>query len=262
MTDRVVWITGASSGIGAELARSFAARGAHVVVSARRIDRLRTLVDGLSEPDRHMIVPLDVTRTETHAAAFEAVLARFGHLDTLVLNAGIGQRSAVREVDLAVERRIMDINFFGVLSLVHVCLEHLLERPDGHIVVVSSVMGKLSTPRRATYAASKHALHGWFDGLRAEIADAPVDITLLCPGYVRTEISEQSVTADGTPHGEMDAQHQNAMPVEVFARKAMRAMDKRKAEVYIGGAEIWAVPLVRFFPGLVRWLLPRVMTRE
>jgi short-subunit dehydrogenase len=262
MTGRVVWITGASSGIGAELARSFAARGAHVVVSARRIDRLRSLVEGLPHPDRHMILPLDVARTETHAAAFDAVLKRFGHVDTLVMNAGIGQRAAVREVDLSVERRIMDINFFGVLSLVHVCLEHLLERPDGHVVVVSSVMGKLSTPRRATYAASKHALHGWFDGLRAEIADSPVDITLLCPGYVRTEISEQSLTADGTPHGEMDAQHRNAMAVDVFARKAMRAIEKRAAEVYIGGPETWAVPLVRLFPGLVRRLLPRVMTRE
>lgn len=262
MTGRVVWITGASSGIGAELARSFAARGAHVVVSARRIDRLRALVDSLPDPERHMILPLDVARTETHVGAFEAILKRFGHVDTLVLNAGVGQRAAVREVDLAVERRIMDINFFGVLSIVHVCLEHLLARPDGHIVVISSVMGKLSTPRRATYAASKHALHGWFDGLRAEIADSGMDVTLLCPGYIRTEISEQSVTADGTPHGEMDEQHRNAMPVDVFARKAMRAITKRKPEVYIGGPEIWAVPLKRFFPGLVRWMLPRVMKRD
>lgn len=262
MNGRVVWITGASSGIGAELARSYVERGAHVVLSARREDRLREVLARFDDPDRHMVLPLDVARPETHATAFSALLERFGHLDTLVLSAGIGQRAAIREVDLSIERRIMEVNFFGVLSLVHVTIEHLLTRPDGHLVVISSVMGKLSTPRRATYAASKHALHGWFDGLRAEIADSNVAISLICPGYIKTEISEQSLTPDGTPHGAMDAQHEKAMDVRTFARKAMRTLDKRKAETYIGGPEIWAVPLKRFFPGFVRWLLPKVVTRE
>lgn len=262
MTGRVVWITGASSGIGEALARACAAKGANVVLSARRADRLQEVVSGLADPDAHMVLPLDVTATHTHAAAFARILDRYGHLDTLICNAGIGQRASVRETDLEAERHIMEVNFFGQLSLIRATIEHLVSRPAGHIVGVSSVMGKLATPRRATYAASKHALNGYFDALRAELYDTPVDVSLLCPGYVKTEISEQALLPDGSRHGAMDAQHEKAMLPDVFARHAVRAMERRRPEVYIGGPETWGVPLQRFFPGLVRWLLPRVITRE
>lgn len=259
---KIIWITGASSGIGAALARELAAQGGSIVLSARRVGTLEEVRKSCAFPERHMCYPLDVSHPDTHPRAVKAILERYGQLDILIVNAGIGQRGAVADTDMAVERSMMEVNYFGCTSLTHAVLPHFQEHNRGQIVVISSIMGHVATPRRATYAASKHALHGYFEALRAELYQTNIKISLVCPGYIHTEISIHSVTEDGTRFGEMDAQHRKAMPAATFARKAARQIRKKKAVCYIGGPERFGPLLQRISPSLVRFLLPRVITRD
>ncbi|MDE2997113.1 MAG: SDR family oxidoreductase [Bacteroidota bacterium] len=262
LSGKIVWITGASSGIGRSLAIECARQGAHLMLTARRQDALEATKSACERSDEHAWMVQDVTDRDSHDRVVKAILERWGRLDVLVLNAGIGQRGSVAETDPQVERRVMEVNYFGQTEVLHAVLPHFLERNAGQIVVVSSIMGKLSTPRRATYAASKHALHGFFEGLRAETVHTGIDITLLCTGYIKTDISYHSVKGSGQPYGDMDDQHRNAMGTDAYARKAVRAIMKKKPVAYIGGPERFAPILERLSPALVRFLLPRVVTRD
>ena len=261
-SEQVVWITGASSGIGKALAIELAAQGARIVLSARNEARLHETRALCAKPDQHFVLPLDVTDEKAVFSAPSFILDEMGRLDVVVLNAGIGQRGSVAETSAEIHRRLMEVNFFGQTMPARAVLPHFQAQNSGQFVVITSIMGKLSTPRRATYAASKHALHGWFEGLRAELYTADIDITLLCAGYIKTEISFHSVLGDGTPHGAMDDAHRDAMSSDVFARKAAKAIKKRRAVAYIGGMERFAPWLERISPALVRFLLPRIITRD
>jgi len=262
LADKVVWITGASSGIGKALAIECARQGAVLMLTARREEALEATRTACERSDDHRCMTHDVTNRETHDDVLKAIIDTWGRLDVAVLNAGIGQRGSVEETTLDVERNIMEVNYFGCTEIAHAVLPHFLDRNDGHFVVVSSIMGKLSTPRRATYAASKHALHGFFEGLRAELHQTRIDVTLLCTGYIKTDISYHSLTGSGKAHGAMDDQHRNAMPASTYARKAVRSMMRRKPVAYLGGPERFAPLLERLSPAFVRWLLPKVVTRD
>lgn len=262
LSGNVIWITGASSGIGRALAMECARQGATLMLTARRMEALEATRSACERSEEHRCMVHDVTAHGTHATVFNSILDTWGRLDMVILNAGIGQRGSVLETDPEVERRIMEINYFGCTEVVHTVLPHFLKRNDGYFVVTSSIMGTLSTPRRATYAASKHALHGFFEGLRAELHHTRIGMTLLCAGYIKTDISFHSVRGDGEGYGAMDDQHRTAMPASTFARRAIRAIGKRKPVVFIGGLERFAPLLQRLSPGLVRWLLPRVITRD
>lgn len=259
---KVVWITGASSGIGAALAVELASKGAHLVLSARRQEQLEAVLAQCQSPENHLIIPLDVTRFETHASAFEAILARFSRLDTIIVNAGIGQRSSIADSDLEMERRLMDVNFFGCTSLTRTVLPHFLANRSGQIVVISSIRGFISSPRRGMYAATKHALHGYYEGLRSELFRSGVSLSIVCPGYVNTNFSIYSLTNGHSTFGQMDDEHRNAMPAATFAKRAVRGLERQKALLLIGSWERFAPWLVRLSPGLVRWLIPRVIKSD
>lgn len=259
LSDRLVWITGASSGIGQAMAEEFASRGSRVVLSARRESLLRDVLGGLEGRDDHLIAPLDVTDYSATREVAERIRHEAGTPDILVANAGIGQRSKVLATDPDVERRIMEVNFFGATNVAHAVLPHLVERDSGRIVVMSSIAGKIAPPGHATYAASKHALHGYFEGLRAELHGTNVGITIICPGWIRTDISVHSLKADGEEYGRMDPIHRSAMPVETLARKAVNAVERERPEVSIGGLEARAPLLKRISPAFVRTFLPHVL---
>lgn len=248
---RTVWIVGASTGIGAALARAFAAGGARCVLSSRRPGALESVARSLATGSEAVVVPIDLADPSAIETAAKQVLD-LGPVDVLVLNGGISQRAGALETDLEVVRRIMEVNFFGHVATTRAVVPSMVARRSGQIVVVSSVMGRIGTPLRSTYAASKHALHGWFESLRAELADRGVSITILCPGYVRTDISIHALRADGSSHAVMDGQQERGMDPDVFARKALRAIDRRRAEVAIGGVEIVGITLFRFVPALLR----------
>ena len=235
---RVVWITGASSGIGEACAIAFARAGAQLVLSARRAEelvRVAALCSGAPQPH---ILPLDLTRPQEFAPATAAVLARFGQIDVLVNNGGVGERALAKAV-----------------------LPILLAQRSGSIVAVSSVMGYVGVPRRAAYAASKHALRGWFDSLRAEVGPQGVHVCLVCPGYVATAISRHALGADGAAQARPDRKRARGIPPERVAAALLRAVDRRRDEVFVGGPELWAVRLKRHCPRLFAWLLRRAVAR-
>lgn len=254
---KLVWVTGASSGIGEALVRHLDPLGARLVLSARREGRLEAVRASLSHPDRHRVLPLDMTDTGAFPEAVAAVEGD-GGLDVLVHNAGISQRSRALETDIEVDRRLMEVNYLGPVALTKAALPGMIERGGGRLVVVSSLVGRMATPVRSGYSASKHALHGFFEALRAETHDSGIRITLACPGFVRTEISLNALTADGSPQGTMDRGQEEGMAPEECARRIARAAERGKAEVWIGGKEVWAVYLARFFPGLYRYLVRRL----
>lgn len=250
--NQVVWITGASSGIGEALAYAFSQAGATLVLSARRAQELERVRAHCANAAKHLIVPLDLADFDAAALA-QQVLDQLGKVDILVNSGGISQRGAAVETELAVDRRIMEINFFGTIALTKALLPTMLARRQGQIVVISSVQGKVSKPRRSAYSASKHALHGYFDALRAEVAGAGIAVTVVCPGYVQTNLSYSALSAQGDAHAQLDAGQARGISPAVCATAILRAVRQKKAEVYIGGWETWAVTLNRLFPGLVRW---------
>jgi dehydrogenase/reductase SDR family member 7B len=255
---KVVWITGASSGIGEALAYEFARRGAILVLSARREPLLEQVRSRCERADEHMILPVDLAATETLAAATEAVLERFGHIDVLVNNGGISQRGTVAETELDVDRRIMEVNYMGTVALTKAVLPSMLARRRGHIVVISSLMGKIGTPLRSAYAASKHALQGFFDCLRAEVHDQGLRVSVICPGYVKTEITKHALTGDGSTYDQFGDGQSKAMSAEAFARKCADAIAEHARERMIGGPEVWAARLAPLLPGLYSFLVRRV----
>ena len=260
--DRAVWVTGASSGIGAALARELGRHGARLALSARRRDRLEALRDEIAQanghaPDRHLVVPLDLADSESIHPAVEAALAWAGRIDVMVHNAGISQRSLAAETDLAVDRRILEVNFFGTVALTKALLPSMLAAGGGRFVVVTSLVGRIGTPLRSGYAASKHALHGFFDSLRAEVHDRGIRVTLACPGFIKTGLPLAALTGDGTPQGRMDRAQLAGYPADRCAREILRAAARDREEVLIGGRERYAVHLKRFLPGLFSKIIRR-----
>jgi len=258
ISGKVVWITGASSGIGEALVKAFAAQNAKIILTARREEELLRVKKeaGLSD-ENSLILPLDLYHTEGIAKSVEQIKQKFGTIDILVCNAGVVQRFAVKDSTIEVDRQIMELNFFAVTALTKSVLPTMLEKKSGHIVVISSVMGKVAIPNRSMYAASKHALHGFFDALRGEVFRDNIGVTVICPGYVRTNISINAVNADGKQYGKMDKGQEEGMAPEKCANGIIRAIKKNKDEVFIGGKELRIILLKRFFPGLLNYILKR-----
>ena len=256
--NQVVWITGASSGIGEALAMEFSRYGARVVLSARRTDELERVRQRLVWPENHLVLALDMADPSQFAEAVEKVRGHFGRLDILVNNAGISQRSRVLETDIAVDRRVMEINFFGVIGLTKAVLPWFREQRAGRVVVISSLVGELPTPLRSAYCASKHALHGWFEALRAEEYDNGLRVLMVLPGFIRTQVSVNAITGDGGAHGLMDDYQKQGMPAEVCAERIIHAVQRDRAQVIIAGREGLGIWLKRWFPALYRMIIRRV----
>lgn len=253
---KIVWITGASSGIGEALAELLIQEGAKVIISSRRKEVLEDLKSHFpSKSDNIYVLPLDLYDIESLKDKGKEALAAFGHIDYLINNGGISQRSLVNETDIHVFDRIMKVNFLGSVAVTKSVLPSMIERKSGHIVVISSVMGKFGTQLRAGYSASKHALHGFFDSLRNEVYEDNIKVTVICPGYIRTNVSINAVTADGSKHGVMEPGQEHGMAPEICAEKILGAVKKGKNEILIGGEEIMGVYLKRFFPGLLMKIL-------
>jgi dehydrogenase/reductase SDR family protein 7B len=252
-----VWITGASAGIGEALALRFHQAGAKLILSARRADELKRVQSECGGEASAKILPLDVTQTAELSEQAKAALQVFGGVDILVNNAGVTQRSLVADTELDVYRRLMEVNFFGAVALTKAVLPSMISKKRGNIVVISSLVGKFGTPLRSGYAAAKHALHGFFDSLRAEVAGHGVQVLLVCPGYIRTDITLHALRGDGSPHAKMDPGQARGMPVEECAAQIFKAIARGKEEIYVGGKDKYIVYLKRFFPGVFSKIVAR-----
>lgn len=241
--NQVVWITGASSGIGEALAVAWAKQGIKLVLSARRREELERVAKSCGSAEV-LVHPLDLASGSDFESDVKTVLAKFGRIDVVVQNGGISQRAAVKDTQMDVHRRVMEVNYFGAIALTKAALPSMLQQQSGHFVVISSVMGKIGTLHCSAYAASKHALHGYYDCLRAEVVDQGVNVTVICPGFIATNISKSKDIANG-------------LPAEVAAEQILRAVRAKKSEAYVGriGKDRLALTLQRFAPRVLERLV-------
>jgi len=249
--DKVVWITGASSGIGKGLAIELSNQNALLIISSRNIKALELVKEECKLPENVKILPLDLEKYENFNDKAKEAISWYGRIDILVNNGGISQRSFAKNTLVSIDKRIMEINYTGTVALTKAVLPHFLERKQGQFVTTTSIVGKIGTPLRSTYAASKHALHGFFDSLRAEIYDDNIEVTLICPGYVTTNVSMNALQGDGTPQKTMDTATENGIKPDRFAKLMAKAIKNKKEEVYIAGfKEKLGVYVKRWFPKL------------
>ena len=263
-TPGTVWITGASSGIGLACAEVYAAKGARVILSSRREDALEKVADDLSyrlklqRKKTFVIAPLDLEISDSLDGVVKRVLSEVETVDIMIHCGGISQRSLAIETSLEVDRHIMEIDYFGTVALTKSLLPHFVKRQAGQFVVVTSLMGLFSSPLRSGYCGAKHALHGFFEALRAEHYEDGIGITMVCPGFIATDLSLNAVTGDGSKQGTMDVKTGSGMTPLQCAKKLVKGVEKRKPEIFIGKSELIAVYLKKFFPGILRIIMRKV----
>jgi len=256
---KIIWITGASSGIGKSLAIALSKQQTKLILSSRNEAALNAVKNACEHPENVQVLPLDLEDYNNLSFKVEAALGLFGSIDVLFNNGGVSQRSLAKDTTMEVDKRLMDVNYLGTVALTKALLPHFIEKNNGHFVVITSIVGKIGTPLRSSYAASKHALHGFFDSLRAEVYQNNIKITLACPGFVQTNVSINALTANGTPQNKMDSATKNGLTPEVFAKKLLKAVRQEKQEVYIGGfKEKLAVYVKRFFPKLLSKMIRKL----
>ena len=257
--NKVVWLTGASSGIGKATALELSEQGAAVIISSRNTANLEAVRQQCKHPDKVKILEFDLANYENLAQLIQEAISLFGTIDILINNGGISQRSLAVDTGIVIDERIFKTNYFGTVALTKALLPYFIARKQGQIAVVTSVVGKLGTPLRSSYAASKHALHGFFDSLRAEIHNQNIAITLVCPGYVKTNVSMNALTADGSPQNSMDQKTEQGLAPEYFAKKMLKAIKYKRQEVVIGGfLEKLSVYMKRFFPKVLATMIRKL----
>ncbi len=259
LKEKVVWITGASSGIGEALAYAMAKEGAFLVLSARNAAKLEEVrIRCLQFTSKCWVQPVDLATVDQFEEVTKAVLEQAGSIDILINNAGRSQRSLARETPLENDRSIMEINFFSMVALTKLVLPHMLKSQSGHLVVVSSISGKFGAPMRTAYSASKHAVQGYFEALRAELVSDNIRVTIVSPGRIKTNISRNALTKDGLSYNKMDDGQANGLSADKCAARIVRAVRQERKELLVGKKEIVMVYIRRFLPALFHQLITKI----
>jgi dehydrogenase/reductase SDR family member 7 len=251
--DQVIWITGASSGIGEALAREFAGRGARLVLSARNETELKRVLEDCiaagASAENFLVLPLDVADEAAMPAALEAVKAAFSRIDMLINNAGMSQRSFCLDTSMDVYRRMLDVNVLGQIALTKQVLPLMVEQGSGRMVVTASVAGKVGVPLRTGYCAAKHAVMGFFDALRTEVAYLGIRVSTVVPGFIRTNVGSNALTGSGEPAGVEDADISGGMDVTECAKVIVQGLADGVEEIVVGvGDEMALLELKRADP--------------
>jgi dehydrogenase/reductase SDR family member 7B len=245
---KVVWVTGASSGIGEALSLQLIDRGAYVILSGRQTEALERIA--AKAPQKALVVPFEVTDWEALADVVKKAWDWQGQIDVLINNAGISQRSLAIDTELAVYRTLMEVDYLAPVALTQLLLPRMIERGTGHIAAVSSVAGKLGVPHKAGYSGAKHAVVGYFSALRAEIELAyGIGVTVIVPGSVKTPIAINSVEGNGTRRGRSDPNIERGIDVTVAANIMLDGIAENKREVEVAeGIEAVALQMLREQP--------------
>ena len=255
--NKVIWITGASSGIGKALAMALSKYNCKLILSSRREAELQKVKEECENPNNVDVLTLDLADYHNLKPIAEKAIALFGHVDILINNGGISQRSPILETTIEVDKKLMEVDYLGTIALTKALLPHFIENKSGHFVTVSSLMGKFSSPFRSAYCGAKHALHGFFDALRLEHDKDNIRVTMICPGFVNTDVARNALTGDGTKQGYQDQMTEQGLDVNVFVRKMIKAIQKEKFEAYIGKFEKFGVYVKRLSPRLIHKLVMR-----
>ncbi|WP_425557390.1 SDR family oxidoreductase [Ferrimonas pelagia] len=260
MQGKVVILTGASEGIGRALAQQLSGQGAKLVIAARDQARLTSLAEAL--PGEALVCPCDVAKASQCQSVIDAALAHFGRIDVLICNAGMTMWSrfdALQQSDVL--QRLMQVNYLGAVFMTQAALP-ALKQSRGHLVAVASVAGLTGVPERSGYAASKHAVVGFFESLRIELLGSGVDVTQLCPDFVLTETHRRAIGADGQPLGDSPMQEGKIMTAQKCAVLMHRAIERRQ-RLWLGS---WRARLGRWVkllaPGWIDRITARAITQR
>lgn len=267
INNKKIWITGASSGIGEALAIECAKKGASLILSARNKEKLISLKEQLPNSGQHHIVPLDLANAEEVTDIVTQYTHEHGTVDILVNNGGISQRGSALKTKLSVQRQVMEVNYFGTVAMTQAVLSDMLStnngKTKGMIVTVASVAGKVGGKSMSGYSASKHAIVGYMDCLRAEESSNGLHVLTICPGFVQTKISVNAMNADGSLFGKVAGSIENGVAVDFCAKQIVKAIEQDKDEVVIGkGISAWAPTIARLFPNTFKRMAAKKNFRE
>ena len=247
ITGKVIWITGASSGIGAAITKKIAKQNAQLILTSRNVALLESLQKECGI-DNSKILVADLLHFNPEELTKKAI-DLFGHIDMVIHCAGVTQRSIAAETNMEVYRDLMEINFFAPVAITRFLLPHFAQRPASHIVVIGSMAGLMGFPKRTGYAAAKHALKGYFETLQTEHTIKGLNITMVHPGRINTPISISALTASGKQHGLMDEGQLKGIAVDKCADKILHAIKTNKRSVIIAKGERILFWLWWFLPG-------------
>jgi short-subunit dehydrogenase len=261
--NQIIWLTGASSGIGEALVYELNRRGASLIISSRNTQELERVKQNVPSKDSAVyILPLDISDIKSAETAAQAVIEKYGRIDVLINNAGVSQRSLAKDTPVAVDEKLMHINYLGTVALTKSVLPYMIKQKSGNITTVTSAVGKFGSPWRSGYAASKHALHGFFDSLRAEVYEYGIKILLVCPGFVNTNVSKNALNEKGEALQQMDKATAEGLSAEFVAKKIADAIEQNKQEIIIGRfKENLGVWMKRFFPSIFSLMVRKMAVR-
>lgn len=257
--DKSVWITGASSGIGEALALELSNYNVKLILSARQVGLLETIADKCRKSrSQASILVFDLSNEEEVKEAAHKVSSIYGGVDILINNGGVTQRSTIQDTLLSVDRKIMEIDYFSGLILAKALLPAMIAKGYGHIVAISSITGLFGFPHRSAYAAAKHAILGFYETLWAELHTQGINVTIVCPGRIQTEISLNAVTANGERYGIMDHGQNKGIPVKTCAKQIIKAIYKRKNQIVIAS---FKEHLMIWFKKYIPWLFYKLVDK-
>ncbi|XP_076453848.1 dehydrogenase/reductase SDR family member 7B-like [Babylonia areolata] len=238
--DKVVLITGASSGLGEACAKVFHQHGCQVILAGRNVERLNAVKQALVSLETkakclHVpaVMKMDLEDVSALQQLAQQAVGLFGKVDIVINNAGISYRGCIEDTSVQVDQKLMTVNYFGHIALIKGLLPSMVSQNSGHIVGISSVQGKMSIPYRSAYSASKHALQAFFDCLRAELADTNIQVSMISPGYIRTNLSTNAVRGDGSAYGLMDKTTESGMTPEAVAERVLQCVLRGQPDVVI-----------------------------
>lgn len=246
VNNKTIWITGASSGIGEALAYELASKNSKLILSGRNLKALEKVKANCKS--EVTILPFDLIDFENAKNNVNKAISIYGNIDILINNGGISQRSLIIETDFEVDKKLIEVDYLGTIAITKAILPHFIEKQSGQFVTITSLVGKFGSPYRSGYCGAKHALHGFFDVLRMEHQKDNIKVTLVCPGFIQTNVAKNALTGNGSAQKIDDDATKNGMQVALFAKKFVAGIESNKHEIYIGGKEVLGIYLKRFFP--------------
>jgi len=261
LRDKIIWITGASSGIGEALAYVCAEEGAKVILSARRERELNRVADNCKcKKENVFVLHLDMAYTENVDDKVQEIVKRFGRIDILINNSGMGHRTLAVNTPTSVDRKVMEVNFFGTINLTKAVAKQMQKQQSGKLVIVTSIMGKYGMPLYSAYSASKHALYGYFESLRQELFKDNISVLIVSPGFINTDVSTKLLLEDGSEYGIKSDAQEKGMSAKDCANAIVKAIKSNRNHKFVGSYELFSVYVKQFFPQLF-YKLMRKMTK-
>lgn len=261
--NKVIWVTGASSGIGEALVYELAKKNCKLILSARREEELQRVKKNTNLPDEQVLVlPIDLEKFKDAQTWANIAIDKFTTIDILINNGGISQKSLAMETTEAVEQKFWNINYFGNVALTKAVLPIMQQKQQGKVVVITSILGKFGLPQLSTYAATKHALYGFYESLRLELVNDNVDILLAAPGFINTQVSINAIDGKGNVTNENSDAQLNGMKPDAFAKNLVNAIVKDKQHVYIGKKELLTIPFKTLFPKLFYKIMLKLSNKK